>query len=406
LNDIPDNHLRVKSSLGSVSIQKILAMPLILDNNVKGVIELGQMFDFTEAQTTFLQQVSGHIALALHTAQGTQKTRDLLVKTQTQAEELEVQQEELREANDRLLAQEEELRVSNEELSEKSQNLEKQRDAIEQSNQELEAAKKELLRKAQELEVSSKYKSEFLANMSHELRTPLNSLLLISNRLSRNKEQNLTEKQVESARIIHNSGQELLALINDVLDLAKIEAGKLDIVFQPIRLTSIKENVEQLFSSVAEEKGLTFSVNLDPKLKDTILTDRQRLEQILRNLIGNALKFTEHGGVTVLFSLPENTSLEPTVISGLTGQNIVFEVIDTGIGISIEKHSVIFEAFQQEDGTTSRKYGGTGLGLSITRELSHLLGGEIFMSSSEGKGSIFSLVLPVEPPKDRRRTYP
>lgn len=394
LKDIGEQHIRIDSSLGHIFPRQIIALPLLLEDQVKGVIELGTLHVFTPEHIEFLEQAAGQIALAIHTAQEAQNIKELLEKTQAQAEELEVQQEELREANDRLLAQEEELRVSNEDLAEQSINLTKQKEAIEQTNRDLEIARQELIRKANELETSSQYKSEFLANMSHELRTPLNSLLLLANRLARNDENNLTEKQVKAARVIHTSGHHLLALINDILDLAKIEAGKMDISVDTCFLASIKNTLDGLFTAVAEEEGLKFTVVIDPTAPEHIITDRQRLQQILTNLISNSLKFTDKGSVSVHIICPAPEG--ETCITGLSHEQVVeFRVIDTGIGIASEKQSLIFEAFKQEDGTISRKYGGTGLGLSITRKLAQLLGGNLSVSSAEGQGATFTVSLPV-----------
>jgi len=410
IKDIPQDYLIIKSSFGNISPKYLIAMPLILNDKVKAVIELGGFQSFTEQKIHFLNQVKGLVALAIHTAQESQKTSELLEKTKVQSNELQVQQEELREANyimkakteelreanEKLLQQDEELRVTNSELIEKSNNLVKQKEAIEQRNQELKIARKELIHKARELEISNNYKSEFLANMSHELRTPLNSLLLISKKLSINKEKNLTEKQVESAKIIHNSGKELLELINDILDLAKIEAGKMNIKYGTVWLEYIKENLNNLFITSAEEKGLKFNISISEELPETIISDRQRLEQILRNLIGNAIKFTEKGSVSVIISHP--TDYDYSILSSIPSDKLIsFKIIDTGIGIPKEDQLMIFKAFQQVDGTTSRKYGGTGLGLSISKDLANLIGGEIILYSSEGKGSTFTLNLPISP---------
>ena len=399
LKALPKEAIHIESSLCRISPRELLVMPLILDNHVKGVLELGTLHPFLPHQIDFLKQISEPIALAIHTAQESRRTRALLDKTQAQAEELEVQQEELRETNDQLTSQEEELRVFNEELSDKTESLEKQKESIEHANRDLEKAREALIQKARDLEISNQYKSEFLANMSHELRTPLNSLLLISKRLTRNKENNLTQKQIESAEIIHNSGNELLVLINDILDLAKIEAGKMDIVFETVEVSLLQENLHALFSDMAETKGLDFTVTINSNLPESIMTDRQRLEQILRNLISNAIKFTEQGSVSVLMSHPEADAAIP-LPDLLPEEVILFSIVDTGVGINKDKQRIIFEAFQQEDGTTSRKYGGTGLGLSISKKLTHLLGGELSLTSVEGHGSTFTIFLPLSPDSD------
>jgi len=329
--------------------------------------------------------------------------------TQRQAEDLEAQQEELKASNEELeeqtqrlqaseeelKVQQEELQVTNEELEEKTHSLEEQREIVTRKNEDLKRTQKDLEQKAKELEIASKYKSEFLANMSHELRTPLNSLLILSQDLVSNKKHNLDEEQIQSATIIEKSGQDLLNLINEILDLSKIEAGRMAVHIEDVRLSSIADSITAKFKALAEDKGLHLATDLAKDVPATIQTDRQRLEQIVRNLMSNAIKFTESGKVTLAFHRP---SVDTNLFrSGLDPQeSIAISVADTGIGIPKEKQLAIFEAFQQVDGSTSRHYGGTGLGLSISRELAKLLGGEIQLESAEGRGARFTLYLPIE----------
>ncbi len=409
ISDVPEDYIRVESSLGSAVPRNILVIPVLLQNRVKGIMELGSIMPFTDTQIEFLTLVAESIAIVINSAQERQKAQELLEQTQRQAGELQVQQEELRMTNEELQTQQEELKVSNEHLqaqqeelrlaneglAEKTRALELQKIDIEKNNQTLQLAKEYLVKKAKALEVASKYKSEFLANMSHELRTPLNSLLLLSKKLTRNKEGNLTEKQVNSARIIYNSGNNLLALLNDILDLSKIEAGKMDIHITTVEYTDIMANIAHLFGHVIEEKGLEFHITIDPILPATLRTDQQKLEQILKNLISNATKFTEKGEITIAMRKPGNdVDLSGSGLS--PDKAVAFAVTDTGIGVPKEKHVEIFEAFQQVDGSTSRKYAGTGLGLSISRELTKLLGGEIHVQSEEGIGSTFTVFIAEE----------
>ena len=368
----------------------------------------------------FLELVAETIAISISSTQEKDRTKELLHKTQKQSaelkeqqnilqenneelqaqqeelhaanEELQSKQEELQDSNERLTAQEEELRAANEELADKSDSLERQKEEVEAANLTLAQAKDDLSQKAKELELSSKYKSEFLANMSHELRTPLNSLLLISKKLSQNKQGNLSEKQVQSAEIVYNSGNSLLRLINEILDLAKIESGKMDLHIAPILYSDLKIGMENLFRPAIKEKSIDFSVNIDSRLPETLRSDQQRLEQILRNLLSNAIKFTTSGTITLeICQAPADVDLSR---SGLALEEAVaFKVTDSGIGIPEDKQLQIFEAFQQADGSTSRQYGGTGLGLSITRELAKLLGGEVQLTSEVGAGSTFSVYI-------------
>jgi len=410
--DVPDDYLLIRSGLGKTAPRYILVVPFLYENQVKGVIELGSVHAFTDKQQEFLGTIIENIAIAVHSAQVQEKMRELLEQTQQQAEELQSQQEQLRVNNEELEAQtdalrkseqqlqvqQEELRQTNEELESRTRALEQQRKSLQEKNRELETARNQIEEKARELEETSRYKSEFLANMSHELRTPLNSLLILSKLLVENKHQNLTEKQVEFAQTIHSAGAELLELINEILDLSKIEAGKMMVNLDDMSLKGLMSYIEQNFRHIAEERELAFQVTLADGLPASIRTDRQRVEQILKNLLSNALKFTSEGEVRVTID-------RPTSDSGIDlprDQAVAISVCDTGIGIAPEKQRMIFEAFQQADGATSRKYGGTGLGLSIVREFSRFLGGEVHVHSIPQQGSTFTLYLPEEAPSSEQ----
>ncbi|MCP4401380.1 MAG: response regulator [bacterium] len=403
---VPDDYMSITSGLGETNPRHILVTPFMHEGAVGGVIELGTVQEFTEMQRAFLEQACDSVAITFHAAQSRVKMRELLEETQQQSETLQVQQEELRQANqelagqttvlrtseERLQTQQEELRRTNEELETQTRTLEHQKQELEESNLELNKARKIVERKAKDLELSSKYKSEFLANMSHELRTPLNSLLILSQLLVENKDANLTTKQVEFAKTIHAAGVDLLELINEVLDLSKLEAGRMILNIDEMRLKGLAGYIERHFAHVAEQKGLSLTVTLADGLPESIRIDRQRVEQIVKNFLSNAIKFTEKGGVDVRIDRPAaDVDLSH---SGLDLQHVIaISVSDTGIGISEDKQRLIFEAFQQADGSTSRKYGGTGLGLSISRELVKLLGGEMRVRSTEGQGSTFTLYL-------------
>ncbi len=407
ITDCPDDYISVNSGLGNTAPRHIMLYPIVLGDDLMGVVEIGWLQESSELHLAFMDQTAENIAVAISTAKARGKMRTLLEQTQQQATQLQDQQEQLRVSNEeleeqskilreseaKLQVQQEELKATNEELEEQTELLRQQKEDIARKNADLERATVLIEEKAADLAMANKYKSEFLANMSHELRTPLNSMLLLSKLLADNKDGNLTEKQKEFAETIHSSGSELLALINDILDLSKVEAGKLDLNLEKADLTEFAKSMERNFRHVAQEKGLTLMTNQGSDVPESILTDRQRLDQIVRNLLSNAFKFTSKGGITLSIGRPD----DGTVLSG-TGldpaNTIAISVTDTGIGIPKEKQKVIFEAFQQADGTTSRKYGGTGLGLSISRELAKLLGGELRLESEEGKGSSFTVYLP------------
>ncbi|MBN2002502.1 MAG: response regulator [Anaerolineae bacterium] len=414
LKGLPARSLATSSGLLKLLPQSVLILPLLYDGKVVGVMELGALDDFSVTQMEFLSAALESISIALNTSRARDQINQLLTQTQLQAAELQSQQEELRQANEELEAQTESLRASearlrdqqmvleaaNSELEEKTVELQEKQALLDQQNQELRAAQIELQRKAEEVALASKYKSEFLSNMSHELRTPLNSMLILAQILSKNMEGNLTPDQIESATIIHKSGNDLLGLINEILDLSKVEAGKMDFRYELVPLREIARGMEVLFGHVAEQKGVRFNVVADIDLQETIETDQQRLEQILKNLLANAFKFTEKGSVTLGMS---------RVVSAVSPSEpaIVFRVTDTGIGMTPEQQTRVFQAFQQADGSTSRKYGGTGLGLTISRELAMRMGGEITLESVYGEGSTFILTLPLRrKPADERQPAP
>ncbi|MGH2791063.1 MAG: HAMP domain-containing protein [Actinomycetota bacterium] len=415
ITQAPVDYIKVASGLGEAAPVNIIVIPILFEDEAMGVIELGSLKPFSEIDQQFLEQLIEVIGVVINSIIANMRTEELLQQSQrlteelqSQSEELQTQQEELKRSNAELEAQaqslkaseellqtqQEELQQTNEELQEKAALLADQNRNIEIKNREIEQARSSLEEKAQQLALSSKYKSEFLANMSHELRTPLNSLLILAKLLADNPEDNLSDKQVEFARTIHTAGSDLLSLISDILDLTKIEAGKMDVHPTEINYGEIKEYVEQSFNPLAEEKGLRFAVEIGEDLGPTILTDLQRLQQVIKNLLSNAIKFTEKGSVRLAInSAPTH---QPFVNEALNRaeQVVAISVTDTGIGVPADQLRLIFEAFQQADGTTSRKYGGTGLGLSISREIAVLLGGEIRAESTEGEGSRFTLFLP------------
>jgi len=400
VTDVPDDYMPVTSGTGRAKAKNIVVVPLLYEDEVAGAIEFGSFHEFSGDQLEFIENCAESIAIAINSANSRTKMAELLEQTQRQSEELERQQEELRATNgelekqaetlksseEHLRAQQEELETSNSELEIKTAELEAQKDQITKAKNEVDI-------KAKELEIASKYKSEFLSNMSHELRTPLNSLLILSKIFMENGDGNLTEGQIQSAQVIYQSGADLLSLINEILDLSKIEAGKMDLNIEETDIAELEENIKENFSHVAENKGVELIVNVSEELPKTITTDAKRFQQVIRNFLSNAFKFTEQGSVTVSFERPgESVKLSH---SGLKhSEALAIAVTDTGIGIPDDKQKVIFEAFQQADGSTSRKYGGTGLGLSISRELARFLGGEIQLTSQQGQGSTFTLYIP------------
>jgi signal transduction histidine kinase/CheY-like chemotaxis protein/HAMP domain-containing protein len=372
--------LVVRSGLAATPPADLVVLPVLFEGELLGVIEFASVAPFSELHLSFLERLVVTIGIAVNTIQANRRTEELLAQSQRLALELQEQSAE--------------LQRTNAELEEKAKLLSEQKGNIETKNREIEMARLGLEDKAQQLARASAYKSEFLANMSHELRTPLNSLLLLARLLADNSEQNLTEKQIEFARTIHSAGSDLLSLIDDILDLSKIEAGRMDVEPTEVRFSEIRSYVEQAFAPQAEEQGLCFRVEISDDLPSALITDAQRLQQILRNLLSNAVKFTDSGSVTLRIGLaPLGTYCDiPALVAAR--QVIAFTVADTGIGIPDDKLDLIFEAFQQADGTTSRRYGGTGLGLSISRDLARLIGGTISVSSVPGKGSTFTLLVP------------
>ncbi|NHN31371.1 CHASE3 domain-containing protein [Paenibacillus agricola] len=387
VNHVPNDYIKVTSGLGQTSPKQIIVAPIMFENSVLAVMELATLNNFTPLQQQILSQIVEPFGTTLHNAQRRTEIENLYNESQTMAEELQVQTEELQTQAEEMQTQTEELRSTNESLEE--QNL-----FVEQKSHEVERAKEELEQYAEQLKQSSQYKSEFLANMSHELRTPLNSLLILSQFLVENSNGTLTSDEQEYARIINSSGNDLLALINDILDLSKVEAGKLDIEIGAVNLTELPQVMERIFTPLAEQKNLQFRIIQHPDLPYLIFSDEQRLQQILKNLLSNAFKFTESGIVTLSIRKADPLEANIALPHAGTGDVIAFSISDTGIGIPANKRRLIFEAFQQADGKTERKYGGTGLGLSISREFSSLLGGSITLESEEGKGSTFTLFIP------------
>ncbi|MBC8059274.1 MAG: response regulator [Clostridiaceae bacterium] len=433
LSNVPQDYIKITSGTGEALPKSLLLTPCFNDNEVKCIIELGSFEGFSDIQLEFIEQVSDNIANRIQAVESRQKMKELLDKSLELAEELQVQQEELQQSNEELeeqaralkesearlqaqqeelrqnneeleeqakalkeseagmQSQQEELRVINEELEERTKSLEAQKNNVNQKNERLINAQKIIEEKAQALEVTSKYKSEFLANMSHELRTPLNSILVLSQMLAQKKDNTpLSDKQLEFAKVIHASGEDLLKLINDILDLSKVEAGKMDIVQEEIYIDNLVQDINRLFSPIAAKKDLEFIITVHPEAPIKIISDYQRLQQVIRNLLSNAFKFTEKGSVLMIIDkgIKEDKAIHQDFIK--------ISIIDTGIGIAKDKQKVIFEAFKQSDGTTSRKYGGTGLGLSISRDLASLLGGSIELSSAESEGSTFTLIIPTK----------
>ncbi|MGE7621509.1 response regulator [Viridibacillus sp. NPDC096237] len=394
ITDIPDNYQLITTGLGEVNPKSIIIMPVIFEDEVVGILEMASLEQFTNLQQNFLQRVLETLGITINSVQVRMEIERLLKESQAQTEELQAQSEELQSQSEELQAQSEELQSQAEELRMINEQLSERTHDAEEKSRELEEAKINLEEHAEELQKSSKYKSEFMANVSHELRTPLNSILILSEMLETPDDNTLAEEQQEFARIIHSSGQDLLKLINDILDLSKVEVGKLKIQFDEMNMSEVPELLHQNFDHVALKKGLTFNVEKDSNVPDIVFTDQQRLQQILKNLLSNAFKFTYKGAISVHIKIAEKERINKLVHTEITDEWVEISVKDTGIGISKEKQRLIFEAFQQGDGATERKYGGTGLGLSISREFAKLLGGWVFVKSEEGKGSIFTLLIP------------
>lgn len=416
LTEVPDDYIQITSGLGKRKPLTILLLPILFEEEAVAVIELASFKAFTAIQQDLLELMTTPIGVVINSAASRQRTEESLLEAELLAEkahllakEAQMQQEELRLSNkelteqtymlkkseEKLRIQSKELQAVNEEMEEKSKHLETQKIDIVKQNQLILLSKNDLEVKAKELEMASKYKSEFLANMSHELRTPLNSLLILAKLLANNDEGNLSADQIESAKIIYSGGLDLLTLINDILDLSKVEAGKLNIELEEVKLSDIIHNLQYQFNPFAMDKGLQFELHKDEGAPEMIISDSQRTEQVLKNFLSNAFKFTSGGKVSLRIVIPSidtqywNKDLK-------AGKTIALMVSDTGIGIPANKQKAIFEAFQQADGSSSRKYGGTGLGLTISRELAKLLGGEIQLQSLEGKGSTFTLFLPIK----------
>ncbi|QKG27452.1 HAMP domain-containing protein [Actinomadura verrucosospora] len=388
INDAPADYVRIGSGLGESSPVNIIVLPIVFEDEVLGAIELASFGRFTDVHLAFFSQLIETIGVTLNAIRANTRTEALLGESQRLAQELQ-------ERSDELQRQQGELRHSNTELEEKAALLAQQNRAIEIQNFQIEQARRTLEERAEQLAISSRYKSEFLANMSHELRTPLNSLLVLAKLLSENQGGNLTDKQVEFARTIHESGTDLLELINDILDLAKVEAGKMEAHPQRLSVPALVDYVDATFRPLSVDKGLHFGVEVAPDVPPTLNTDEQRLQQVLRNLLSNAVKFTAEGEVRLVIERAGDIDFTLPALWN-TPDVIAFRVIDTGIGVSADKLQEIFEPFQQADGTTSRRYGGTGLGLSISRNIARLLGGEIQAESQPGRGSVFTLYLPAQ----------
>ncbi|AZA85899.1 response regulator [Chryseobacterium shandongense] len=391
-NNLHEDDFVVTFASSTIKIYGILLLPVFADGNIIGVLELGSTNNFDESRIDYFIECTRNIGVALNAAKSREKEQQLLEETQAQSEELQVQHSELENLNTELEAQtqklqasEEELRVQQEELMQANAELEERSRLLEEKNHLIAERNSEIQKKVEELALSTKYKSEFLANMSHELRTPLNSILLLSRLMAENPEENLNEDQIESAKVIQSSGSSLLTLIDEILDLAKIESGKMTLEYRDVAVEDIVKDLKSLFNPVFQEKKLQFNVQIDSELSSTIETDRLRVDQVLRNLLSNALKFTTEGSIDLHIRKDDNKK-----------DFIIFSVRDTGIGIAEDKQKIIFEAFQQADGSTRRKFGGTGLGLSISREIARLLGGELTLESKVNEGSEFRLIIPVK----------
>lgn len=376
--DIPENYMTIGSGTGKAAPRSIMLVPVVFEDKLIAVIEIAAFQRFSEDDLLLMQRCNDAIAIAINSAQVRFAVADMLEKTQEQTQELQRQRQE--------------LALFNQRLEEKTEDLDRQRNQVLQKNQELEESRRELIEKSEALELSGRYKSQFLSTISHELRTPLNSILILSEALVENRQQNLLERDVQHARVIHTAGGELLALINDILDLSKVEEGKMELVIDKIDVADLADSLVQQFEYQARERGLQYQVNIAEDAPAFFYSDKQRLQQIIKNFVSNAMKFTEHGGVFIHIGQPKSASGNTRD----TNNTIQISVRDTGVGIEPSKQSLVFEAFKQADGTTSRKFGGTGLGLTISRELAKLLGGKITLySAGSGKGAEFSLLLPL-----------
>jgi signal transduction histidine kinase/DNA-binding response OmpR family regulator/HAMP domain-containing protein len=387
LENLASRAVRVVTGLSEWTPSNILVLPIVFEDETKGVLELASIEPFSPSHQALLDQVTESIGIVINTIKANMRTEELLKQSQSLANELQRRQEE--------------LQRTNEELQDKAMLLAQRNEEVERKNREVEQARQALEDKAMQLDRSSKYKSEFLANMSHELRTPLNSLLILSDQLCQNRDNNLTPRQVNFAKTIHSSGKDLLTLINDILDLSKIGSGTVAVDVSEVRFDDLSRYFDRTFRHVADDRGLEFQVRVDPRLPKAMTTDAKRLQQILKNLVSNALKFTHQGGVTLTIEAAGGGWSHANEVLNSAAEVVAFQVTDTGIGISSDKQQIIFEAFHQADGSISRKYAGTGLGLAISRELSRLLGGEIGLVSTPGQGSRFTLYLPADytPPR-------
>ncbi|MBI2435921.1 MAG: response regulator, partial [Candidatus Hydrogenedentes bacterium] len=388
ITDVPNDYVRITSGLGNSVPYNIVVLPVLFEGEVQAIIELASFNAYTDIQLMFLEQLTETLGIVLSSIAANTQTMELLRESQAMSVELQSKQMELQQTN--------------EELEEQARLLAEQKAEVERKNQEVEEARLSLQEKADQLALTSKYKSQFLANMSHELRTPLNSLLILAKMLADNSDKNLTPKQVEFANTIYSSGGDLLELINEILDLSKIESGIMAVEFSKVPFKDLDTYVRRSFEQVAQNKGLTFEVNLSPQLPRAVQTDAKRLKQILKNLLSNAVKFTDEGNVSLLIDVATTGWSAENAILSRSEAVIAFSVQDTGIGIPEDKRRIIFEAFQQVDGGTSRKYGGTGLGLSISREIARLLGGEIQVESEVDRGSTFTLYLPLTLPQTQQ----
>jgi len=403
LNEVPDTYLKIHSVLGEATPRQIVVQPALYEGRVKAVIELATLNPLTPVQLNFLEQFAESFGIVLNLVEATTRTEELLKQSQVLSIQLQEQQEELKQTNEELEQANEEMQQTNEEMEEKVTLLAEQKKEMERINREVEQAREAVEEKAAQLAQTSKYKSDFLANMSHELRTPLNSLLILSKMLADNASENLNPKQIQWAGTIYSSGSDLLQLINDILDLSKIEAGMVELELAEVPFAELQQFVEQTFRHVADSKGIAFHVQLDPQLPASIRSDVRRLEQVVKNLLSNAFKFTPKGSVELAIApVAGGWKKAGAGLDGAKGGVVAISVKDTGIGVAPEKQDLIFEAFKQADAGTNRTYGGTGLGLSICRELAWQLGGAIEIASVPGEGSTFTLYLPVSGPAEAR----